>query len=107
MASENTNALADTAVRGANHPNIENIEVKYTAPLQGSQCFDSEGVKSEALKLVEKATPFLSDFSKGRLRKSSATTFTSLFDTTDAGVDNDSEAFDEHDETLQELEKEL
>ncbi|WP_443630892.1 hypothetical protein ABXT60_00825 [Candidatus Njordibacter sp. Uisw_056] len=34
VASENTNALADTAVRGANHPNIENIEVKYTAPLQ-------------------------------------------------------------------------
>ena len=55
--------------------------------------------------VMEKANGFLSEFSKGRLRKSSATTFTNLFDTEDAGADNEAGAFEEHDDKLDELEQ--
>ena len=55
--------------------------------------------------VMEKANGFLSEFSKGRLRKSSATTFTNLFDTEDAGADNEAGTFEEHDDKLDELEQ--
>jgi len=33
IPSENTRRLADAALRGANHPDIENIDVKFVEPL--------------------------------------------------------------------------
>lgn len=34
--SENTRALADAAVRGANHPDIETVETKFLRPLEAA-----------------------------------------------------------------------